>query len=95
MSCDYFVQECTDIDLSWHQRHLQMTPLFAATQASQSLALEQSVRGDGVGVALRATQRGLAFTPTQGRRLTSVYIYIYIYVLYHKCPRLMYLKVLY
>ena len=66
MSCDHLTQEYTGIDLSWRQRHLQMTPLFAATQASQSVAVEQSVGAASVGVALRATQQGLAFTPTQG-----------------------------
>jgi len=50
-----------------------MTPLFAATQASQSVAmstgtLDQSLGGSrGSGVHLRATQQALAFTPTQGQ----------------------------
>lgn len=62
------LQDYSGIDLSWQQRHLQMTPLFAATQASQSASLTQgelTVGGDGGGV-LRATQQSLAFTPTQG-----------------------------
>ena len=44
-----------------------MTPLFAATQASQSVAMEQSLVGSGASVNLRATQQALAFTPTQGQ----------------------------
>ena len=69
----FFFQEYTAIDLSWHQRHLQMTPLFAATQASQSVAMamgtvDQSLGGSrGPGVHLRATQQAVAFTPTQGQ----------------------------
>ncbi|XP_065898419.1 DNA-dependent protein kinase catalytic subunit-like isoform X2 [Dysidea avara] len=52
-----------NIDLSWQQKHLQMTPLFAATQAATQQA------GDA-GASLqpgliRATQQSMAFTPTQ------------------------------
>ena len=66
--CSNALQDYTGIDLSWHQRHLQMTPLFAATQASVpgGTLMEQSL-GSGVATgALRATQQALAFTPTQG-----------------------------
>ena len=43
-----------------------MTPLFAATQTSQSGSQPDSdVSGMETG-ALRATQQSLAFTPTQG-----------------------------
>ena len=59
------LQDYSGIDLSWQQRHLQMTPLFAATQASQSASLSPGDQPDGGGV-LRATQQSLAFTPTQG-----------------------------
>ena len=38
-------QEYTGIDLSWQQRHLQMTPQFAATLASQP-GQTQSEAGD-------------------------------------------------
>jgi DNA-dependent protein kinase catalytic subunit len=49
------------IDLSWQQRHLQMTPMFAATQASSP----GSTLGTGMGTGmLRSTQQSLAFQPT-------------------------------
>ena len=64
--CYPILQEYTDIDLSWQQRHLQMTPLFAATLASQSQATDGgSYGGMGEGM-IRGTQQALAFTPTQG-----------------------------
>eukprot|EP00731_Ephydatia_muelleri_P028749 Em0020g393a len=56
------------IDLSWQQRHLQMTPLFAATLASQTGMTQQdeAVPEPAEGGGIRATQQaGLAFTPTQ------------------------------
>ncbi len=49
-----------------------MTPLYAATQASQSASLahgDQTVGGGAEGGVLRATQQALAFTPTQGMDL--------------------------
>ena len=56
------------IDLSWQQRHLQMTPLFAATQASQSGTTFGPGMGTGMGTGmLRSTQQSLAFQPTLGR----------------------------
>ena len=59
-------QEYTGIDLSWQQRHLQMTPLFAATLASQpGQTQSEAYSGMGEGM-LRATQQAMAFTPTQG-----------------------------
>ena len=59
-------QEYTGIDLSWQQRHLQMTPLFAATLASQpGQTQSEAYSGTGEGM-LRATQQAMAFTPTQG-----------------------------
>lgn len=66
--CQFFgTQEYRGIDLSWQQRHLQMTPLFAATLASQTQTQTDGgyVSGPGDGM-LRATQQSLAFTPTQG-----------------------------
>ena len=62
-----FSQDYKDIDISWQQRHFQMTPLFAATLASQpgETQMEQSV-GATSDVGVRATQQNLAFTPTQG-----------------------------
>ena len=64
----HLLQDYTGIDLSWHQRHLQMTPLFAATQASVAggTLMEQSLGSDVASGALRATQQALAFTPIQG-----------------------------
>ena len=59
-------QEYTGIDLSWQQHHLQMTPLFAATLASQpGQTQSEAYSGMGEGM-LRATQQAVAFTPTQG-----------------------------
>lgn len=45
-----------------------MTPLFAATQASQpgGTQVDQTLGGDMASGALRATQQAMAFTPTQG-----------------------------
>lgn len=46
-----------------------MTPLFAATQASQAGQTQmgsQSLSGGMADGGLRATQQSLAFTPTQG-----------------------------
>ena len=72
------LQDYTGIDLSWQQRHLQMTPLFAATLASQP---GQTLADTGTlgSVQLRATQQSLAFTPTQGtyvHTLTSMLAYM-------------------
>lgn len=63
-----YLKDYTGIDLSWQQRYLQMTPLFAATQASVpgGTQMEQSLGGDVASGAIRATQQGMAFTPTQG-----------------------------
>ncbi|XP_067044034.1 DNA-dependent protein kinase catalytic subunit-like isoform X2 [Acropora muricata] len=55
------------INYSWQQRHLVMTPLFAATQSSFGPGMTQtqeSMSVDGVFSQLRATQN-LQFTPTQ------------------------------
>jgi len=62
------LKEYTGLDISWQQRHLQMTPMFAATLASQAggTQIEQSVGGSLEPGGLRATQQNLAFTPTQG-----------------------------
>ena len=56
-----------------------MTPLFAATQASQpgGTQMDQSLGSGMASGALRATQQAMAFTPTQG------YI-IVIHVVYGK-----------
>ena len=45
-----------------------MTPLFAATQASQpgGTQMDQSLGSGMASGALRATQQAMAFTPTQG-----------------------------
>ena len=64
LSLSTLLQDYHSIDLSWQQKHLQMTPLFAATQAATQQA------GDA-GASLqpgmiRATQQSMAFTPTQG-----------------------------
>ena len=57
-----FLQDYKTLNLSWHQRHLQMTPLFAATQLTQTQA-----DFSGMGTRMvRATQQSVAFTPTQG-----------------------------
>ena len=62
-----FSQDYKDINISWQQCHFQMTPLFAATLASQpgQTQMEQSVGTTSDG-GIRATQQNLAFTPTQG-----------------------------
>ncbi|CAI8051260.1 DNA-dependent protein kinase catalytic subunit [Geodia barretti] len=63
-------EEYKGIDLSWQQRYSQMTPLFAATLSSQT-GQTQTDYGGTVGsigaVGLRATQRSVEFTPTQGK----------------------------
>ena len=61
-SFPFFLQDYKTINLSWQQRHLQMTPLFAATQLTQTQADFSSI---GTRV-VRATQQSMAFTPTQG-----------------------------
>ena len=61
-------QEHRGIDLSWQQRHLQMTPLFAATLSSQTQQSLSEGGSYGAGGGIRATQQGLAFTPTQGKK---------------------------
>ena len=67
-------QEYTGIDLSWQQRHLQMTPLFAATLASQpGQTQSEAYSGTGEGM-LRATQQAMAFTPTQGAYQKKGYV---------------------
>ncbi|XP_064405997.1 DNA-dependent protein kinase catalytic subunit-like isoform X2 [Halichondria panicea] len=58
-------EEYRGLDISWQQRHLTLTPMFAATLASSpggTLQTEQSLGGS---LGLRATQQSLAFTPTQ------------------------------
>ena len=64
LSLQSFSQE-QSIDLSWQQRHLQMTPLFAATQATQPGSSPAVPMAPGM---LRATQQAGAFIPTQGGR---------------------------
>ncbi|XP_068717854.1 DNA-dependent protein kinase catalytic subunit-like isoform X1 [Montipora capricornis] len=70
MMFDQPLSECKfqeyQINYSWQQRHLLMTPLFAATQSSFGPGITQtqsSMSVDGV-ADLRATQN-LLFTPTQ------------------------------
>ena len=69
-----FIQEYKNLDISWHQRHLQMTPMFAATLASSSgqTQYDQSVGGTLGEGGVRATQQSLAFTPTQGTSMGRV-----------------------
>ncbi|XP_019852740.1 PREDICTED: DNA-dependent protein kinase catalytic subunit [Amphimedon queenslandica] len=57
-------EDYKEIDLSWQQRHLQMTPLFAATQLSQTQSDTGSI---GTGMLRATVQQSLAFTPTQGQ----------------------------
>ena len=61
-------QEYKSIDLSWQQRYSQMTPLFAASLATQP---GQTQTDGGASIepgVLRATQKSVEFTPTQGRQ---------------------------
>eukprot|EP00043_Microstomoeca_roanoka_P020233 m.242128 g.242128 ORF g.242128 m.242128 type:complete len:4198 (+) comp17134_c0_seq1:181-12774(+) len=61
------------VDASWQQRNIHMTPLFAATQQSQSQLASREL--DDEDFVLRATQASLAFTPTlaslSGTAMTS------------------------
>lgn len=73
--CTFLPKEYKGIDLSWQQRYSQMTPLFAASLASQP-GQTQTDSGFGASVEtgmLRATQQSLAFTPTQGIPYTGLY----------------------
>ncbi len=66
-----------------------MTPLFAATQSSQSVSADQSLGSSGASVQLRATQQALAFTPTQGQ---AWYPYSYTHYLIMALCHFLYLK---
>lgn len=48
-----------------------MTPLFAATQVSQS---QSDFSSSGTGMLRATQQQSLAFTPTQGKQATSIQI---------------------
>ncbi|XP_048576196.1 DNA-dependent protein kinase catalytic subunit isoform X3 [Nematostella vectensis] len=58
------------IDYSWQQRHVVMTPLFAATQGSTQ---SHSQGGSLEPGALRATQFRVEFTPTMDQGLTQAF----------------------
>ena len=69
-------QEYRGIDLSWQQRYSQMTPLFAASLSSQPGQTQTDgggTLGSSVGSgAIRATQKSMDFTPTQGKYTPKV-----------------------
>ena len=57
---------------SWRQHHAVMTPLFAATQASQSMEVDSTDSIDG---RVRATQDVQQFTQTmEGGQSTHLFV---------------------
>ena len=64
ISDSHTLQDYT-ITSSWRQRHAAMTPLFAATQMSQTQGSgDAAMETDDVSGHVRATQDAAGFTPT-------------------------------